>query len=70
MAGVLLREARSGSDGLIYRLWSGRRFDRVNQLEHLKNRVEALRDGRVVRSEAFHWSPATRWYTSKQALEL
>jgi SAM-dependent methyltransferase len=66
----LSREVRAGDDGLSYRMWSRQRFDRVNQLEHLENRIEALRDNRVVRSEEFGWTPVTRWYTPDQAIEL
>jgi hypothetical protein len=39
-------------------------------LEHTEDRFEVLRDGVVIQSEDHARSPATRWYSQQQAIDL
>jgi hypothetical protein len=42
----------------------------VNQLEHTEDRYEVIRGDEVVDTEHQVRSPATRWYTQPQVVEL
>jgi SAM-dependent methyltransferase len=57
-------------DGSVVRRWSKGWYDLANRLEHTEDRYEVVRDGEVIASEYHMRSPATRWYTQEEALEL
>jgi hypothetical protein len=57
-------------DGVLFRRWSRRRYDPMEECEHTQDRYEVERDGQVVAHEEHSRSPATRSYTLKQALAL
>ncbi len=57
-------------DGALVRRWTRNRFDLDAQLEHTEDRYEVLVDGKVVETEHFSRSPATRWYTQEQSRAL
>ncbi len=63
-------EAVRPEDGATVRRAGRVRFDLEQQLEHSEDRYEVLVDGVVVHEELHVNSPATRWYTQEQALEL
>jgi ubiquinone/menaquinone biosynthesis C-methylase UbiE len=67
---ILLQQATDPETGLTYHRWSSDWFDPKNQLEHTTNRYDVLRDGEIIASETHVRSPATRWYTQQQALQL
>lgn len=66
----LREEAVRPDDGALVRRWSRSTFDLVNQLQHSEERYEVIRGADVVASERQARSPATRWYTQDQAVEL
>jgi ubiquinone/menaquinone biosynthesis C-methylase UbiE len=57
-------------DGALVRRWSRSTFDRTQQLEHTEDRYEILHDGVVTETQVRTRSPATRWYSQEQALDL
>jgi SAM-dependent methyltransferase len=57
-------------DGTLVRRWSRSTFDIAAQLEHTEDRYELLRGGVIVASESHARSPATRWYSQQQAIDL
>jgi ubiquinone/menaquinone biosynthesis C-methylase UbiE len=57
-------------DGAVVRRWTRSTYDLAQQLEHTEDRYDVLRDGEVVASEHHARSPATRWYTQEQAVDL
>jgi SAM-dependent methyltransferase len=57
-------------DGALARRWSRARYDVENQLEYTEDRYEVILDGQVITSERHRRSPATRWYTQFQAIDL
>lgn len=57
-------------DGALVRRWSRSTFDLTQQLEHIDDRFEAIREGAMLASEEHTRSPATRWYTQAQAVAL
>jgi SAM-dependent methyltransferase len=57
-------------DGALVRRWSRSRYDLAQQLEHIDDRFEAIRDGAVLTFEEHTRSPGTRWYTQAQAVNL
>jgi hypothetical protein len=63
-------EGTNPEDGAVVRRWSRSAFDFVNQLEDIEDRYEVIRSGEVVDTEHQVRSPATRWYTQRQVLEL
>jgi ubiquinone/menaquinone biosynthesis C-methylase UbiE len=63
-------EATRPDDGAVVRRWSRSTFDVVGQLEHTEDRYEVIRGGEVVEAEHQVRSPATRWYTQPQVVEL
>jgi hypothetical protein len=50
--------------------WSRSHFDVEKQLEHTVDRYELSHNGQVITTEEHHRSPATRWYTQAQVIEL
>jgi ubiquinone/menaquinone biosynthesis C-methylase UbiE len=66
----LVAEKTRPSDGTLFRKWSRARYDPGEQLEHTEDRYDRLVNGRVVIQERHQRSPATRWYTQAQAVEL
>lgn len=63
-------EAVRPADGAIVRRLQRFRFDLEEQLEHSEDRYEVLVDGAVVQEELHVNSPATRWYTQEQSLDV
>jgi hypothetical protein len=45
-------------------------LDHAQQLEHTEDRYEVIREGEIMESEHYSRSPAGRWYTPAQAIEL
>ncbi len=66
---ALIGEAQR-DDGTLVRRWSRASYDVMNQLEHTEDRYELCRDGTVIASEHHQRSPATRWYSQHQAVQL
>jgi SAM-dependent methyltransferase len=67
---ALVRERTRPSDGATVRRWGRSWFDRAAQLEHTEDRYEVWRGEEMIASELHRRSPATRWYTQSQAVEL
>jgi ubiquinone/menaquinone biosynthesis C-methylase UbiE len=65
-----IAEKTRPSDGAIAKRWARARFDLENQLEHTEDRYEITLNGQVIASEEHRRSPATRWYTQAQVVEL
>lgn len=63
-------EIERPADGVWIHRWSRARYDLKNQLEHTETRYEVFRDGQLITSEYHVRSPATRWYSQAQALDL
>lgn len=57
-------------DGALVRRWSRARYDPSEQLEHTEDRYEIWQNGELIASEHHSRSPATRWYSQPQAIEL
>jgi ubiquinone/menaquinone biosynthesis C-methylase UbiE len=57
-------------DGALIRRWSRAWYDLAQHLESTEDRYEVIRDGQVIAEELHHRSPATRWYTRQQAIDL
>jgi len=57
-------------DGLLVCRWVRATYDVPQQLEHTEDRYELLRDGAIVATEHHRRSPATRWYSQAEALQL
>lgn len=66
----LSAEKTRPSDGALFRRWSRARYDTQAQLEHTEDRYQKLVNGHVVLEEYHLQSPATRWYTQAQAVDL
>jgi ubiquinone/menaquinone biosynthesis C-methylase UbiE len=66
----LVAEKPRPEDGLLVRRWSRSTYDLQEQLEHTEDRYELVKDGAIVFSENHSRSPATRWYTQEQAVQL
>lgn len=66
----MLHEQKNFSDDKVYRKWSHAKFDGKKQLQHTEDRYEILLNGEVVRTEYHKRSPALRWYTQNQAIQL
>lgn len=58
------------SDGAVVKRWSRSRFDLEQQLEHTQDRYEVTVNGEVIATEEHQRSPATRWYTQPQVIDL
>lgn len=63
-------EVERPDDGAVVRKWSRARYDVSSQLEHTEDKYEIFLQGEVIASEYHSRSPATRWYTQRQAIEL
>jgi len=57
-------------DGALARRWSRARYDVENQLEHTEDRYEVSLNDEAIELEHHRRSPATRWYTQAQAVDL
>jgi SAM-dependent methyltransferase len=57
-------------DGAVLRRWSRASYEVENQLEHTEERYEVSLHGEIIASEHHRRSPAARWYTSTQGLNL
>lgn len=66
----LVGEETRPSDGAIVRRWTRSTFDFESQLESTKDRYEILKGGEVIESDEYSRSPATRWYTQDESVEL
>ena len=66
----LVAERERPDDGTTVRRHQHSMFDLERQLQHTEDRFELVRDGRVVHEELHRRSPATRWYTQQQAVDL
>ena len=66
----LQREATRPEDGAVFRRWSRADYDPAHQWEHTEDRYEMIVDGQVVAEEHHRRSPATRWYTQGEAVQL
>ena len=62
----VVAEAHRPQDGLLVRRWLNSEYDPEAQLEHTQDRYELLDEGRVVASEEYKRSPATRGYSLGQ----
>jgi ubiquinone/menaquinone biosynthesis C-methylase UbiE len=67
---MMRAEAIRPEDGAVVRRWSKAIFDLVNQLDHTEDRYELIRAGEVIDTEYQVRSPATRYYTQLQAVDL
>ncbi len=63
-------EKKHPQDGFVIQRWSRAWYNLEKQLEHTGTRFEAFEGGEIVCSEYHNRSPATRWYTQHQALDL
>jgi SAM-dependent methyltransferase len=63
-------EAMRPEDGDTIRRWSRAQFDHDAQLVHEEHRFERLRGGAVIQEEHHARSPAVRWYSQDQAVDL
>lgn len=66
----LLAEKPRSEDGALLRRWFRARFDHQRQLEHTEDRYEVWLDDVKITEEHHRRSPATRWYTLDQAVDL
>ncbi len=66
----MLHEQKYPSDNRVFRKWSYAKFDGKKQVQHTEDRYEILLNGEVVKSEHHRRSPALRWYTQNQAMQL
>ncbi|MBI4642065.1 MAG: class I SAM-dependent methyltransferase [Candidatus Tectomicrobia bacterium] len=66
----LVAERIRPNDDVLVRRWTCATYDIANQLEHTEDRYEVIREGEVIASEYHSRSPATRWYTQEQAIDL
>jgi ubiquinone/menaquinone biosynthesis C-methylase UbiE len=66
----LTGEVVRAEDGAVLRRWSRADYDVENQLEHTEERYEITLQGEIIASEHHRRSPAGRWYTPAQALNL
>lgn len=66
----IIAEKTRPQDGAIVRRWWRASYDQANQLQHTEDRYELVLDGEVIGSELHQQSPATRWYTQEQAVNL
>jgi ubiquinone/menaquinone biosynthesis C-methylase UbiE len=57
-------------DGAVLRRWSRASYEVENQLEHTEDRYEVSLQGEIIASEHHRRSPAARWYTPAQVLNL
>ncbi len=57
-------------DGSLVRRWTKARYDLELRLEHTEDRYEVVVEGKVVQREHYRRSPATRWYTQQESLDL
>jgi ubiquinone/menaquinone biosynthesis C-methylase UbiE len=57
-------------DGAVVRRWARTRYDPEQQLEHAEDRYEVVLNDQVIASEHHVRSPAVRWYTQAQAVDL
>jgi ubiquinone/menaquinone biosynthesis C-methylase UbiE len=58
------------SDSVLAKRWSRSWFEVEKQLEHTEDRYELSQNGQVIATEMHRRSPATRWYTQAQLIEL
>jgi len=65
-----ISEKIRAEDGAVARRWTRGRYDVENQLEHTEDRYEIILNGQVIASEHHQRSPAARWYTLSQAVQL
>jgi ubiquinone/menaquinone biosynthesis C-methylase UbiE len=64
------REKTRPEDGAIVTRRSRSTYDLENQLESTEDRYELTLNGKIIASERYSRSPATRWYTQQQAIKL
>jgi ubiquinone/menaquinone biosynthesis C-methylase UbiE len=66
----LVGEETRSSDDVAVRRWTRSTFDFERQLQSTMDRYEILRECEVIESDEYSRSPATRWYTQDQSVEL
>jgi ubiquinone/menaquinone biosynthesis C-methylase UbiE len=57
-------------DGVLIRRWTRYTWHIPQQLEDTEDRYEVISEGEIIDSEYYVRSPATRWYTQAQAVQL
>jgi hypothetical protein len=66
----LANEETRPEDGALVQFYIRGRNDPETQLQHNESRYEVKLDGELIASEFHQRSPATRWYTQSQAVDL
>jgi len=66
----LIAEQVRPEDGVLIRRWTRSTYHLPQQLEDTEDRYEVVREGKIIASELYTCSPATRWYTQEQAIHL
>lgn len=66
----LVFEKTRPEDGATVRRWAKERYTPGNRQWHTEDRYEVVREGIVIATEHHRRSPAGRWYTQAQAVEL
>jgi len=66
----LIAEQVRPEDGVLIRRWTRSTYHLPQQLEDTEDRYEVVREGKIIASELYTRSPATRWYTQEQAIHL
>ena len=66
----LANEETRPEDGALAQFYIRGRNDAETQLQHNESRYEITLDGEVITSEFHQRSPATRWYTQSQAVDM
>jgi SAM-dependent methyltransferase len=66
----LIGERARPDDDLTVRRWARSDYDPTAQLEHTQDRYELVKDGKVIASELYRRSPATRAYTLDQITDM
>ena len=66
----LIAEQVRPEDGVLIRRWTRSTYHLPQQLEDTEDRYEVVREGKIIASELYTRSPATRWYTQGQAIHL
>lgn len=57
-------------DGAVLRRWQRARYDAEAKLQHTEDRYEVLLNGEITRTELHSRSPAVRWYSQHEVLDL
>lgn len=63
-------ERERPEDGALIRRWQRMKFDDAEQWESTEDRYEVIAGDKIVATEEYQRSPAVRWYTQAQSLEV